>query len=79
MSCDRITYSEEQIQSMMKQIDDMGQIEMARRWRFSKPGDPFFRSDLPLFEKFNKRFQSLGGMSSKISKAIGWKDVMGGR
>lgn len=66
-------YTEDEIKQMELQIEGMSQYEMCRRWRFAKSGDPFFRSDLPLFEKFNKRFKELGGFTPEISKAIGWE------
>ena len=46
-------------------------MDMARRWRFAKSGDPIFRSDLPLAEKLKKRFfDEFGGFTPEISKAI---------
>ena len=55
----------------MNEIENMSQMNMARRWRFAKSGDPMFRSDLPLVEKFKKRFfDELGGFTPEISKAI---------
>ena len=53
-------------------IDKMTRIEMARMQRFANTGHPIFRSDLPLYEYFQKRFKELGGMSPEISKKIGW-------
>jgi hypothetical protein len=66
-------YSEEEIKQMEAQIEAMTQYDMCLRWRFAKSGDPFFRRDLPLFEKFNKRFKELGGFTPEISKDIGWE------
>ena len=53
-------FTEEEIKQLEEEINSMSQEEMAERWRFSPPGDPMFRADLPLFEKFNKRFQERG-------------------
>lgn len=51
----------------------MSQIEMARLWRFAPSGHPIFSTlNDPLFQIFEERFQELGGMTPKISKAIGW-------
>lgn len=61
------------IQYWDKKICSMSQIEMARLWRFSS-GHPCFDSTLPLFKRFEKRFQELGGMTPAISKAIGWEE-----
>ena len=61
-----------EIQSYKEEIDKMSQVEMASRYRFAPSGDPFFRNDLPLYEYFNERFQKLGGMTTEISKRIGW-------
>ena len=54
-------------------IDKMSQREMAEMWRFAEAGHPCFNKTIPLFDYFNKRFKSLGGMTPAISKAIGWK------
>jgi len=54
-------------------IDSMSHEDMARMWRFAPPGHPIFNKDLPFFERFEKRFKELGGMTPAISKMIGWK------
>ena len=51
-------------------IDRMSQIEMARRHRFTPPGDPMFQGRVG--EYFAERFKNLGGMTTAISKQIGW-------
>lgn len=66
-----IEYTVEQIESMKYDIDQMGQEEIARLWRYAPAGHPFFRGDLPLFAHMKARFDSLGGMMSSISKVIG--------
>jgi len=40
--------------------------------RFAPSGHPVFRNDLPLWEYFNDRFKKLGGMTTEVSKQIGW-------
>ena len=65
-------FTKEEIEQLENEIDSMSQMDMARRWRFARSGDPMFRSDLPLYEKFEKRFKELGGFTPEISKAIGW-------
>ena len=49
-------FTKEEIKRLENEIENMSQMDMARRWRFAKSGDPIFRSDLPLAEKFKKRF-----------------------
>ena len=53
-------------------IHSMSQLEMARLWRFAPVGHPYFDSNLPHYEVFNKRFKQLGGFNAEISKEIGW-------
>ena len=53
-----------------KQIDNMSQEEMAKKWRFAPAGDPMFQGEVGNY--FTKRFNELGGFTSAISKKIGW-------
>jgi hypothetical protein len=62
----------DEIQKHNNIIDNMTQLEMARLWRFAPSGDIYFDDRLPFFDRFNKRFRELGGMSPEISKSIGW-------
>ncbi len=55
----------------LRKIYLLSQFEMAWIWRFS-PGHPWFDSTLPYFKHFNRRFKRLGGMTTEISKQIGW-------
>ncbi len=64
--------TENEIKEHKKTIDEMSQTQMASMWRFTPAGHPYFRSDLPLFDYFQKRFKDLGGMTPGISKTIGW-------
>ena len=50
-------------------IDAMDRTELARAWRFSKPGNEFFQP--PYGDYLRSRFLMLGGMSPEISKEIG--------
>jgi len=61
----------EQLQKYHEKIDTMDQLQMAARWRFAEAGDVIF-SIPELFEHFKKRFNELGGMTSEISKKLGW-------
>ena len=51
-------------------IDNMSHEEMARKWRFGTVGGPLFQGKTGKY--FHQRFQELGGMTAKVSKAIGW-------
>lgn len=64
--------TEQEIQGWKNKIDAMSQIEMASLLRFAPAGHPVFRSDLPLYDYFQGRFNALGGMTPEISKKIGW-------
>ena len=61
----------QQLKNFTIDINSMTREEMCRRWRFAPCGDPYFRSDLPLYAIFKKRFDELGGFSPEISKKIG--------
>ena len=63
---------EREIEEHKKKIDGMSQTDMARLWRFTPSGHPYFRADLPLANYFDVRFKKLGGFTSSISKEIGW-------
>ncbi len=53
------------------EIDGLTQVQMAHRWRFAPTGDPVFVGDAGKY--FNERFTELGGMTTKVSKQIGWE------
>jgi hypothetical protein len=53
-------------------IDGMNQYELARLYRFSPAGHPVFVSGTELNDYFNERFNKLGGMTTGVSKHIGW-------
>lgn len=63
----------EQIEAHKAAIDKMSHLEMARMWRFAPSGHPYFDSRYPLFNYFEARFKSLGGMTPEISKQLGWQ------
>ena len=64
--------TEQEIKEWEEWIDNMTHMGMAQLQRFASSGHPVFRNDLPLYARFQARFESLGGMTPKISKAIGW-------
>ena len=61
-----------EIDEHINHINSMTQMEMATLYRFAPSGHPYFDSSLPLSEHFMKRFKELGGMTTAISKQIGW-------
>jgi hypothetical protein len=52
-----------------KKIDMMTQEEMARLWRFTPPGHPYFHHD-ELGDYFKKSFREKGFFTPEISKKI---------
>jgi len=61
------------VEQNLQEIEGMTRVEMARLMRFAPSGHPFFITGSEEWEKFSKRFASLGGMSTEISKEIGWE------
>ena len=65
--------TEAELQEWKRKIDSMDHEELARLHRFSPPGHPVFNRDNDeLYAHFEARFQSFGGMTPAVSKAIGW-------
>ena len=57
-----------------KTIDAMSQMEMAHLRRFAPSGHPYFDStNGDVADYFERKFKEKGGMTSEISKAIGWE------
>ena len=59
-------------QETIDKINNMSHVEMARLWRFTPSGHPYFDNSKPFYAVFNRRFIELGGFTSTISKEIGW-------
>ena len=55
-----------------ERIEAMSHVEMAGLWRFSPPGTPYFDSRYEVCRLFSERFARLGGMTTAVSKRIGW-------
>lgn len=54
-------------------IDNMSHEQMAYLYRFAPPGHKYFRRYSSEESKyFLNRFYSLGGMTSEMSKRLGW-------
>lgn len=64
--------TEKEIEEGKEKIDRMSYEKMARMWRFTPAGHVLFNKELPLFKHFDKRFKAFGGMTSELSKKIGW-------
>lgn len=55
-----------------KEIDEMSQWKMAYLQRFSTVGLPAFNIDNDLYDYFKESSQKKGGMTSRLSKELGW-------
>jgi hypothetical protein len=66
-----MTLTPEEITEWKHKIDRMNQRACAQLQRFAPAGHVVF-TDSELYEYFNVHFRSLGGMTPKISKEIGW-------
>lgn len=65
--------TEQEIEKFIREINAMPHYEMCRQWRFSKSGQyPWFDTRSPLWPIWQKRYQDFGGMTSEISKSLGW-------
>ena len=64
--------TDKEIEEHKKKIDAMSQTAMASLWRFAPSGHPYFDTTSPLSDYFNTKFKEKGGMTSEISKSIGW-------
>lgn len=56
----------------IKKINNMSHEEIAKLWRFTPSGHPYFDCSLPYYEAVEKRFKKFGGMTTEVSKNIGW-------
>jgi len=65
----------EQIEEYKKSIDGMTQYDMGRLQRFAPIGHPIFDSrNEGLYEYFQEKFKSLGGMTPGLSKELGFNN-----
>ena len=51
-------------------IDDLDQYSLCRIWRFALVGEPLLQGDTG--DYFAKVMKEKGGMTSEISKELGW-------
>lgn len=68
-----MSFTQQQIDKALEEIQKMDQYTMCRLWRFAPLGSEiYFRSDLPTGNAFQKRlFVELGGFTPEISKQLG--------
>lgn len=66
------THVPDAIRNEKEKIDAMPHEEMCRLWRFAPAGHPYFVGGSELCTYFMKRFKEKGGMTSEVSKRIGW-------
>jgi hypothetical protein len=58
-------------QEIIDEINSMSHADLARLWRFEPSGSIYFKE--PYYEVFRQRFFfHFDGMTSAISKEIGW-------
>jgi hypothetical protein len=65
--------TKEDIEVHKKEIDKMSHHQMAYLYRFARSGHPYFDKTNELSSYFSKKFQDKGGMTTQISKDIGWE------
>lgn len=63
--------SEEELKTI-ETIKSMTQYQMAHLSRFAPTGHPYFDVTKPFNKVFKEEYAKKGGMTSTISKAIGW-------
>lgn len=66
--------TDKEIEDWKKKIDEMSHRELATLYRFAPTGHPCFDGSLPLYKQFKDRFHSFGGMTTELSKSIGWDE-----
>ena len=61
-------------QTIVEEINKLTHLEMGRIYRFAPVGHIYFDRGLPYYKIFGERFEKLGGMTSDISKQLGWEE-----
>lgn len=64
--------NQQSIEKTKRDIDQMNHYQMAHLYRFAPSGHPYFISDTEANRYFMMKFNAFGGMTSEMSKAIGW-------
>lgn len=63
--------TDQERQDWRERISKMGHVQLASLWRFAVPGHSVF-TDRELTSLFDERFNGFGGMTTLVSKEIGW-------
>lgn len=58
---------------IIREIHGLSHYQMADLWRFAPSGHKYFDKEKPYWPIFKKRWDELGGMTTAISKQLGWK------
>ena len=74
MTQDNMVYIRDKRKYWLSIIDKLTHKELAIIWRFAPPGYEIF-ADPYIYSHFRKRLFKLGGITSEISKEIGWANV----
>lgn len=64
----------EEEQGYLDELKRLTHVDMARLWRFAPAGHHFFGGNAVATEAFMREWYALGGMTTKISKTIGWDE-----
>jgi hypothetical protein len=67
----RMRHSTKSVTVWKAELDKMSQMELAELKRFAPAGHVVFTDD-SLSEHFNQCFEAKGGMTTEVSKALGW-------
>lgn len=64
-------FSNEEVEQLKKEIDNMTHEEMAKLWRFGDSSNKFLQGEVGKY--FSDRlFNHFGGFNPLLSKKIGW-------
>jgi len=66
-------YTQEEIEEIKKDIDNLSHYEMVYLHRFAPIGHIYFHIHYPFYEYFRKRLDELGGITPELSKKVGWE------
>jgi len=64
--------SNDELREWAQQIEDSSLEWLVNLQRFARAGHPVFDKRYPLYKIFGDRLESLGGITSEISKKVGW-------
>jgi len=64
--------TEEEAKEWALRINQMSHIDLVRAYRFTPAGHPVFLNTR-LQKVFDMRLKSMGGITSAVSKTVGWE------